>query len=239
MHQRKKLRLRDWLVENIDAGLYGLKWEGHPDKQIFRVPWKHGSRHGWTVNDDAALFKAWATYTGKYKEGRDKPDPRKWKTNFRCALNALPDIEEIRERSCPRGKDAFKIYRMRTVRRGGHSSSLPGRVIKRSLQVAKFKAGATFPRFPPQAVPLPAFEPSAISIWPSQDRRSSISEEDAKIVTMVDDMMRKGEATSPYYVNPPPNESEDSGLFCFGYLNESGINPFPYPRPHLPVDVFD
>jgi len=56
---------------------------------------------------------------------------------------------------------------------------------------------------------------------------------------MVDDMMRKGEATSPYYVNPPPNESEDSGLFCFGYLNESGINPFPYPRPHLPVDVFD
>lgn len=40
---------------------------------------------------------------------------------------------------------------------------------------------------------------------------------------MVDDMMRKGEATSPYYVNPPPNESEDPNLFCFGYLNESGI----------------
>ena len=34
----------------------------------------------------------------------------------------------------------------------GHSSSLPGRVIKRSLQVAKFKAGATFPRFPPQVL---------------------------------------------------------------------------------------
>ena len=28
MHQRIKLRLRDWLKELIDAGLYGLKWEG-------------------------------------------------------------------------------------------------------------------------------------------------------------------------------------------------------------------
>ena len=55
---------------------------------------------------------AWALYTGKYKEGWDIPDPRKWKTNFRCALNALPDIKEVRGKSCPKGKDAFKIYRM-------------------------------------------------------------------------------------------------------------------------------
>ena len=81
------------------------------------MPWKHGSRHGWSV-DDAALFQAWALYTGKYKEGRDIPDPRKWKTNFRCALNALPDIKEIRGKSCPRGKDAFKIYKMTRPFRG-------------------------------------------------------------------------------------------------------------------------
>lgn len=121
MHQRKKLRLRDWLVQMINARLYGLRWEGDPKKRTFRVPWKHGSRHGWSVKDDAALFQAWAMYTGKYKEGRDKPDPRKWKTNFRCALNALPDIKEIREESCPRGKDAFKIYRMRPLRGRGES----------------------------------------------------------------------------------------------------------------------
>ena len=119
MHQRKKLRLRDWLKEMIDAGLYGLKWEGDPRKRTFRIPWKHGSRHGWSEKDDAALFRAWATYTGKYKEGRDLPDPRKWKTNFRCALNALPDIKEIREESCPGGKDAYKIYKMQPVRGRG------------------------------------------------------------------------------------------------------------------------
>ncbi|KAM7442077.1 Interferon regulatory factor [Porites harrisoni] len=78
-----------------------------------------GSRHGWSEKDDAALFRAWATYTGKYKEGRDLPDPRKWKTNFRCALNALPDIKEIREESCPGGKDAYKIYKMQPVRGRG------------------------------------------------------------------------------------------------------------------------
>ena len=104
----------------IDTGLFVfLKWEEDPRMPTFRIPWKHGSRHGWSEKDDAALFRAWATYTGKYKEGRDLPDPRKWKTNFRCALNALPDIKEIREESCPRGKDAYKIYKMRSVRGRG------------------------------------------------------------------------------------------------------------------------
>ena len=100
MHQRKELRLRDWLEEMIDVGFYGLKWEDR-------------SRHGWSEKDDAALFRAWATYTKKNK------DLRKWKTNFICGLNALPDIKEIREESCPRGKDAYKIYKMRPVRGRG------------------------------------------------------------------------------------------------------------------------
>ena len=111
LHHRKRLRLRDWLVQKINEGKYGLRWEGDPKKRTFRVPWKHGSRRGWSL-DDAALFQAWALYTGKYKEGWDIPDPRKWKTNFRCALNALPDIKEIPEKSCPRGKDGFRIYRL-------------------------------------------------------------------------------------------------------------------------------
>ena len=64
MHQRKELRLRDWLKEMIDVGqFYGLKWEDR-------------SRHGWSEKDDAALFRAWATCTKKNK------DPRKWKTNL-------------------------------------------------------------------------------------------------------------------------------------------------------------
>ena len=107
------LRLRDGLEDMIDAGLYGLKWEGDQREETFRISWKHGSRHGWSQKDDAALFRVWATSTKKNK------DPRKWKTNFTCALNALPDIKEIREESCPRGKDAYKIYKMRPVRGRG------------------------------------------------------------------------------------------------------------------------
>ena len=131
MHHRKRLRLRDWLVQNINEGKYGLKWMGDPKERTFRVPWKHGSRHGWSV-EDAALFQAWALYTGKFKKGRDRPDPRKWKTNFRCALNALPDIKEEREKSCPRGKDAFKIYR---ISRGRGKDSTIMYAVKKSREV--------------------------------------------------------------------------------------------------------
>jgi len=45
------------------------------------------------------------------------PNPRRWKTNFRCALNALPDIEEVTEKSCTRGNNAFKVYRMKPMPR--------------------------------------------------------------------------------------------------------------------------
>ncbi|KAJ7376441.1 interferon regulatory factor 1 [Desmophyllum pertusum] len=53
----------------------------------------------------------------KYKDGRDKPDPRKRKTNFRGALNTLPDIKEIRGKSCPRGKDAFQNLQNEAISR--------------------------------------------------------------------------------------------------------------------------
>lgn len=235
-HQRKKLRLRDWLKEMIDAGLYGLRWEGDRGKQTFRVPWKHGSRHGWSVKEDAGLFQAWAVYTGKYKEGRDKPDPRKWKTNFRCALNALPDIKEIREKSCPRGKDAYKIYRMRPLKgRDHHASSLPGQPggIKKteSLQAHRVK-GTVFSSLSltHQPNPFSPFEPW----WSTQERRSSISDEDEEIVKMVDDMM--SEAGSPYL--SPPTGSTDSVAFYCGFSTETGMHPFTFAR-HPPVDGYD
>lgn len=41
----------------------------------------------------------------------DDPDPKRWKANFRCALNSLPDVEELKDRSVRKGNNAFKIYR--------------------------------------------------------------------------------------------------------------------------------
>ncbi|KAK3738001.1 hypothetical protein QZH41_009628 [Actinostola sp. cb2023] len=52
-----------------------------------------------------------------YDARKMAPNPRRWKTNFRCALNALPDIEEVTEKSCTRGNNAFKVYRMKPMPR--------------------------------------------------------------------------------------------------------------------------
>lgn len=230
MHHRKKLRLRDWLVMNINEGRFGLRWEGDPKDRMFRVPWKHGSRHGWSV-EDAALFQAWATYTGKYKEGRDKADPRKWKTNFRCALNALPDIKEIRTKSCPRGRDAFKIYRMRPLRGRENQPSLSTSQtaeIRRSEPVFQpsrpsfretgFQTLGVFYQPSPYSAPL-----EACDTWSCRDKRASTGLSDDEIVNLVHEMM--SEASSPAYLSSPnlstPGGSADS--------YHASVNPFQFP----------
>ncbi|XP_016370758.1 interferon regulatory factor 2 isoform X7 [Sinocyclocheilus rhinocerous] len=47
----------------------------------------------------------------KYQPG-DKPDPKTWKANFRCAMNSLPDIEEVKDKSIKKGTNAFRVYKM-------------------------------------------------------------------------------------------------------------------------------
>jgi len=47
-------------------------------------------------------------FTGKYSNNVD--EPKRWKANFRCALNSLPDVREIKYLAQTRGKDPFKVY---------------------------------------------------------------------------------------------------------------------------------
>ncbi|KAM4833063.1 interferon regulatory factor 4 isoform X1 [Urocitellus parryii] len=106
------LRLRDWLVAQIESGLYaGLRWED-PDKTLFRIPWKHAAKQGYQAQQDAALFRAWAVYKGKHLEGTDKEDPSTWKTRLRCALNKSIDFREVRERSQLDTSHPYKVYRL-------------------------------------------------------------------------------------------------------------------------------
>lgn len=114
LSRTKKLRFRDWLKQKLDNNeVKGLEWIDRR-RGLFKIPWKHGSRHGWTVRDDAEIFRQWALHSGRYREGVDQRDPIKWKTNFRCTLNALSDFKEVRGRSCPRGPSAYKIYIMKS-----------------------------------------------------------------------------------------------------------------------------
>lgn len=54
---RGPLRLRDWLVAQIESGSYaGLRWEDAA-KTVFRIPWKHAAKQDYRAQQDAALFR--------------------------------------------------------------------------------------------------------------------------------------------------------------------------------------
>uniref|UniRef100_A0A672NT43 Interferon regulatory factor 4-like n=1 Tax=Sinocyclocheilus grahami TaxID=75366 RepID=A0A672NT43_SINGR len=108
-------KLRQWLIDQIDSGEYsGLVWE-NDEKTIFRIPWKHAGKQDYNRDEDAALFKAWALFKGKHREGLDKPDPPTWKTRLRCALNKSNDFDELVERSQLYMSDVdTKMYRKLT-----------------------------------------------------------------------------------------------------------------------------
>uniref|UniRef100_A0A4W5KUZ2 IRF tryptophan pentad repeat domain-containing protein n=1 Tax=Hucho hucho TaxID=62062 RepID=A0A4W5KUZ2_9TELE len=126
--QQGRLRLRPWLEKQIQSGKYpGVTWLDET-AQVFQIPWKHAARHGWNIDKDATLFRNWAMHTGRYKPGIDKPDPKTWKANFRCALNTLTDVKELQGKSIKKGSNASRVYMMlpvvkRTERRTGPQKS--------------------------------------------------------------------------------------------------------------------
>ncbi|XP_068768892.1 interferon regulatory factor 4-like isoform X2 [Struthio camelus] len=106
------MRLKEWLIAQIDSGRYpGLRWENR-EKTLFRIPWKHAAKQDYRQQEDAALFKAWAVYKGKYHEGTDKADPSTWKTRLRCALNKSTDFQEVPERSQLDISEPYKVYQI-------------------------------------------------------------------------------------------------------------------------------
>ncbi|XP_003963449.2 interferon regulatory factor 10 [Takifugu rubripes] len=107
-----KMHMKEWLIAQIESGKYaGLSWENE-EKTMFRIPWKHAAKKDYSQTADAALFKAWAVYKGKYREGRDKADPTMWKTRLRCALNKSTDFEEVPERNQLDITEPYKVYRV-------------------------------------------------------------------------------------------------------------------------------
>ncbi|XP_060089168.1 interferon regulatory factor 4-like [Heteronotia binoei] len=106
------LRLKEWLIAQVESGRYpGLRWEDR-ERQLFRIPWKHAAKQDYRQREDAALFKAWAIHKGKFHEGLDKADPSVWKTRLRCALNKSVDFQEVPERSHLDISEPYKVYRV-------------------------------------------------------------------------------------------------------------------------------
>ena len=109
--ERRPERLRDWLINQINSGKFrGLEWLDE-EKTVFRVPWIHAKKRDYDEERDSALFKEWAMHTGKYKPHENKTigyDPTTWKINFRCALNGLKDIMELKELQT----EWYRVYRV-------------------------------------------------------------------------------------------------------------------------------
>ncbi|KAK3581146.1 hypothetical protein CHS0354_024676 [Potamilus streckersoni] len=107
-HSRQ--RMIPWLESRIESGeIPGLNWINKQEK-TFRVPWKHVGNRDWS-EADSMIFKEWAVHTGRYREGVDKADWPTWKTRFRCALNRLPNIQEVKDLNRLDGNDPYKVYR--------------------------------------------------------------------------------------------------------------------------------
>lgn len=108
---RSTRKLRSWIIEQLESGQFpGVCWDD-ADKTMFRIPWKHAGKQDFREDQDAALFKAWALYKEKTKEG-ELGNAAVWKTRLRCALNKSSEFEEVPERGRMDVAEPYKVYRI-------------------------------------------------------------------------------------------------------------------------------
>lgn len=70
-HRSKNSAIDEWLKKEIKSGKHkGLSWVDER-RQIFRIPWVHASRRQYQINNDASLYKSWAKFKKRYKEGKE------------------------------------------------------------------------------------------------------------------------------------------------------------------------
>lgn len=105
-----RLQLRDWLLTLLELNeTTGLQWENR-EERIFSISWLHGRNKGWKWENNSHLFKQWALYKNRYQPGDDHKNAKLWKSRFRCALNALHDVIELKNLSKTKGQNAKKVY---------------------------------------------------------------------------------------------------------------------------------
>ena len=103
-------RMKNWLIRMINSGrFHGLEWINQ-NKTIFKVPWVHAKRRDYNRERHAALFREWAVHSGTY---RDESDPTVWKMQFRCAINGLKDIVELKDLQT----EDYRVYMVCSSRR--------------------------------------------------------------------------------------------------------------------------
>lgn len=54
----------------------------------------------------------------------DNPSPKTWKANFRCAVNALPDIKPVKGQHNKKGKNACRVFEFSKKRKSREHGKL-------------------------------------------------------------------------------------------------------------------
>ncbi|CAH1797375.1 unnamed protein product [Owenia fusiformis] len=126
--------LLSWLIKQTDKGeIPELAWFDKR-KTMIKIPWVHSGINCWRAEKENSVFKAWAVHTGRYKEGGPTVNAKQWKVNFRCALNSLQTISEVKQLSFTVGHKAYRVYKIRNEKR-----KLDGKSISKLIKKASEK----------------------------------------------------------------------------------------------------
>ncbi|KAM9825695.1 interferon regulatory factor 2-like isoform X1 [Syngnathus typhle] len=228
MQAAGRLRLRMWLEEQIESGKYpGVCWIDKSER-VFQIPWKHAARHGWSIDHDATLFRSWAEHTGRYRPGQHKADPKTWKANFRCALNSLPDVFELRERSNKRGSDAYKVYKMLPGPPRNRGLRMPSQRLKKQQSVRGIASV--------EVLPLPWQPPSGTS----STHEASLSVTNIQNTSL--ETMKEEDASKVSREDPPDYQklighSSSTAEACYHTCAQRGWKAYSlWDHWHCPVD---
>lgn len=201
------MRMRPWLERMIDSQkVPGLRWVDK-ERTMFSIPWKHAARHGWELHKDASLFKEWAIHTGKYVEGQDS-DPKTWKANFRCAMNSLPDIEEVKDQSVNKGHGAVRVFRMLPVTpKSRDRRSRATKLRQKKVKDEDDSSDSDFASSPTQAnVPSPPDCSMESTVKREQSDLTFMHEEVQQWSSLGFDFPRKFEVSPTHSMCPDDNE---------------------------------